>query len=155
MAHLHRVVSTVTQHRVPGLPQPGTTKANTPNPLDTSLARRERCFRMRSPWDHLVSCDVLFSSPKFCFFMQLQNSKRDGHRVCHHPPLMTRRYSSSNRWVDCQVSRWESIAITVYICILMNCTHLHSIWIYQQFKNTPRPSNKQMTQQSIGGKRIK
>ena len=86
MAHLHCVVLTATQRRLPGLSQPGTTKTNALNPLDTSSARRERSFEVRSVWHHLVSCDVLFSPPKICFFTQLHDSNHHASWAQSLPP---------------------------------------------------------------------
>ena len=48
LAHLRRVVSTVTQRRLSGLSQPDTTTTNAPNPPDTLSARSERSVRVRS-----------------------------------------------------------------------------------------------------------
>ena len=130
MAHLHRVVSTATQRRLPGLPHPGTTKINAPNPLGTSLARRELSFEVRSAWHHLVPCDVLFSPPKICFFTQLHGSTHHGHRVSHHPQSTTRRSRGSGWRGDGKVWRWEMSCITNFTQ-RRNLTHFARIDIFR------------------------
>ena len=92
-----RIVSTATQWWVPGLPQPGTTKTNAPNPLDASSARRERSFMVIRALHRLVLADVLFSPPKFRFFTQPHNNNYDGSRTHHRPELTPRCSSRSNR----------------------------------------------------------
>ena len=111
MAHLRRVLSMATQHRLSGLSQPGTATTNAPNPLDTSSATRERSFGVRSVQHHIVLYDVLFSPPKICFFTQIHGSNHYGHRVCHRPPLMTRRLRGSSWRGDGKDSWWGNIAI--------------------------------------------
>ena len=152
MAHLHCVMSTATQCRLPGLPHPGTTKIYAPNLLVTSSARRELSFEVRSAWHHLVSCDVLFSPRKICF-LQLHVSNHHEHRVCHHPPSTTRHLRGSSWRGDGRVWRWGSMAITIYMCTIIICTHLlplvlnlhEPLCITQQNKQQHAPSISERT----------
>ena len=141
MAHLRRVLSMATQHRLSGLSQPGTATTNAPNPLDTSSATRERSFGVRSVQHHIVLYDVLFSPPKICFFTQLYGSNHDRHKVCHRPPLMTWRSRLSSWGGDGKVSWWENIAIHNCFSHSNFCTHLHLFWVYQQIKIISQPKN--------------
>ena len=146
MTHLRRVVSKVTQRRLSGFSQPGIATTNAPNPLNTLSVSREWSFEGMHALHHLVSCDISFSHPKFCFSTQPQNSEHDGPRTGHH---------LAHRQLCSRVSSWWCDG--KFFEVRINCHHhfylyfhnlyltfISCLWRHStdcQIKSTARPTN--------------